>query len=256
MEEILYELRDHIVGLNAGRWDYIFSVIKKFRRREDFVFPDRSQITMTVPFLRAYTDLLIQTCHKRGAHAMGGMAAFIPSRKDPVVNARALARVRDDKERECNDGFDGTWVAHPDLAPVAREPFDRLMGERPHQKERLRGETSISAADLLNFEISGGKVTEAGARNNISVAVQYLESWLKGFGAVAISNLMEDAATAEISRSQLWQWIHRGRMSVDSFREWMAQEIKTESTATMLLDRLATDPEFTEFLTLPAYDYL
>lgn len=264
MEEILYELRDHIAGLNAGRWDYIFSVIKKFRSRQEFVFPDRSQITMTVPFLRAYTELLIRTCHKRGAHAMGGMAAYIPSRKDPVVNETALLKVREDKERECADGFDGTWVAHPDLVPVAREPFDRLLGERPHQKERLREEVKVTADDLLNFEIAGGRITEAGLRNNISVAVQYLDSWLRGTGAVAIFNLMEDAATAEISRSQLWQWVHRPAARLEDghaitpelFSRCLAEEGREGSPGTMLLARLVTDPEYVEFLTLPAYDSL
>jgi malate synthase len=219
MEEILYELRDHIVGLNAGRWDYIFSIIKKFQRSPDVLFPDRAQITMTVPFMRAYTDLLVRTCHKRGAHAIGGMAAFIPSRKDPRVNENALAKVREDKERECSDGFDGTWVAHPDLVNIAREPFDRTLGEHPHQKDRLREEVAVTPTQLLDFRVPEGRITEFGLRNNISVAVQYLDAWLKGSGAVAIFNLMEDAATAEISRSQLWQWLHHPNAMLDDGRK-------------------------------------
>ena len=206
MEEILFELREHAAGLNAGRWDYIFSIIKKFRGREEMVLPDRRQVTMTVPFMRAYTELLVQTCHRRGAHAIGGMAAFIPSRRDAEVNERALAAVRADKERESGDGFDGTWVAHPDLVPVAREVFDSVLGDRPHQKDRLRPEVTAPARDLLDVRVPGGHVTEAGVRANISVGLAYLASWLGGNGAAAINNLMEDAATAEISRSQLWQW--------------------------------------------------
>ncbi|HYG60120.1 MAG TPA: malate synthase A, partial [Symbiobacteriaceae bacterium] len=202
MDEILYELREHIAGLNAGRWDYIFSVIKKFSHRPDFVLPDRAQVTMTVPFMRAYTELLVKTCHRRGAFAMGGMAAFIPNRKDPEVTENALAKVREDKTREANDGCDGTWVAHPDLVPVAMEVFDAVLGTRPNQVERQRPEVSVTAAQLLDVAIPGGAVTEAGLRNNVSVAIQYMEAWLRGNGAVAINNLMEDAATAEISRSQ------------------------------------------------------
>ncbi|MBM4409195.1 MAG: malate synthase A, partial [Chloroflexi bacterium] len=206
MDEILYELRDHAAGLNAGRWDYLFSCIKKFRSRADLALPDRGQLTMTTPFMRAYTELLVKTCHGRGAHAIGGMAAFIPSRRDPAVNEVAMARVGDDKRRESGDGFDGTWLAHPDLVPLATEIFDGVLGERPNQKERLRAEVSVTAADLLNLHVEGGRVTEAGVRLNISVALQYLDAWLGGNGAAAINNLMEDAATAEISRSQLWQW--------------------------------------------------
>ena len=206
MDEILYELREHAAGLNAGRWDYLFSCIKKFRSQSHLVLPDRAQLTMTVPFMRAYTELLVQTCHRRGAHAIGGMAAFIPSRRDPAVNATAMARVRDDKVRESTDGFDGTWVAHPDLVPLATEIFDGVLGSAPNQKGRLRPEVSVLASELLDLTVAGGLVTEAGVRINVSVALQYLDSWLRGNGAAAINNLMEDAATAEICRSQLWQW--------------------------------------------------
>jgi malate synthase len=207
MEEILYELREHSSGLNAGRWDYIFSVIKKFRDRPDFVLPDRAQVTMTVPFMRAYTELLVKTCHKRGAHAMGGMAAFIPSRRDAEVNRVALARVKEDKDREANDGFDGTWVAHPDLVPTATESFDRVLGERLNQLERQRPEVSVAAGQLIDVKVPGGTITENGLRMNVSVGIQYIESWMRGTGAAAINNLMEDVATAEISRSQIWQWV-------------------------------------------------
>ena len=210
MDEILYELRDHAAGLNAGRWDYIFSIIKKFRDRAEFVLPDRGQVSMAVPFMRAYTQLLVRTCHRRGAHAIGGMSAFIPNRREPEVTANALARVREDKEREAGDGFDGTWVAHPDLVPVAGEVFDRVLGDRPHQKDRQRDDVRVAAGDLLDVSVPGGRVTEAGVRQNVSVGLRYLDAWLGGNGAAAIDNLMEDAATAEISRSQLWQWRHHG----------------------------------------------
>src|SRR6202163_3417366 len=214
MEEILYELREHSSGLNAGRWDYIFSIIKKFRNRADFVLPDRAQVTMTVPFMRAYTELLVKTCHKRGAHAMGGMAAFIPSRRDPEVNRVALAKVKEDKDREAGDGFDGTWVAHPDLVPTATEAFDRVLGDRPNQLERQRPEVAVTAGQLIDVRVPGGTVTEDGLRLNVSVGIQYVESWLRGVGAAAINNLMEDVATAEISRSQGWQWIrHSARLT-------------------------------------------
>ncbi|HYM69420.1 MAG TPA: malate synthase A, partial [bacterium] len=201
MEEILYELRDHSAGLNAGRWDYIFSIIKKFRDRPGFVLPERAQVTMTVPFMRAYTALLVRTCHRRGAHAIGGMAAFIPNRRDAAVTEVALAKVREDKVREATDGFDGTWVAHPDLVPVAAGVFDHALGPRPHQIERLRDDVLVTAREILDVRVPGGETTEAGLRNNISVALQYLEAWLGGTGAAAIYNLMEDSATAEISRS-------------------------------------------------------
>jgi len=210
MDEILHELREHVTGLNAGRWDYLFSVIKKFRNRPGFMLPDRGQVAMTAPFMRAYALLLVRTCHGRGAHAMGGMAAFIPSRRDAEVNATALARVREDKERETGDGFDGTWVAHPDLVPVARAVFDRALGARPHQKDRRRDDVAVRAPDLTDFTVAGGAITETGVRHNIGVALQYVEAWLRGSGAVAIYNLMEDTATAEISRAQLWLWLHRG----------------------------------------------
>jgi malate synthase len=214
MEEILYELRDHSSGLNAGRWDYIFSVIKKFRNRSDFVLPDRVQVTMTVPFMRAYTELLVKTCHRRGAHAMGGMAAFIPSRRDLEVNKVALAKVKEDKDREAGDGFDGTWVAHPDLVPTATDAFDRVLGDRPNQLERQRPEVVADAGKLIDMRVPGSTVTEAGVRMNVSVGIQYIESWLRGVGAAAINNLMEDVATAEISRSQIWQWVRNStRMS-------------------------------------------
>src|SRR5580698_4228089 len=210
MEEILYELRDLSAGLNAGRWDYLFSIIKKFRTRgRDFVLPERNSVTMTAPFMRAYTELLVQTCHKRGAHAMGGMAAFIPSRRDAEVNEKALAKVREDKTRESGDGFDGSWVAHPDLVPICKEVFDKVLGTNPNQIEsKPRADVKVSAEELLAVSKTPGSITEAGLRSNISVALQYLASWLAGNGAVAIFNLMEDAATAEISRSQIWQWVH------------------------------------------------
>ncbi|WP_410603076.1 malate synthase A [Amycolatopsis sp. lyj-90] len=210
MEEILYELREHVAGLNAGRWDYIFSVIKNFSSHgADFVLPDRAQVTMTVPFMRAYTELLVSTCHQRGAHAIGGMAAFIPS-KDPEINATALDKVRQDKEREANDGFDGSWVAHPGLVPVCREVFDGVLGGWPNQLGKLREDVVVTAEDLLDVASAGGEVTEAGVRANINVALRYIDAWLRGTGAAAIHNLMEDAATAEIARCQIWQWIRNG----------------------------------------------
>jgi malate synthase len=276
MEEILYELRHHSAGLNAGRWDYIFSIIKKFRDRPDFVLPDRAQVTMTVPFMRAYTELLVKTCHRRGAHAMGGMAAFVPSRKDAAVNELAIAKVREDKAREAGDGFDGTWVAHPDSVPVAREEFDRVLGERPNQVDRQREEVSVTAADLLDVRVPDGTVTDEGLRNNISVGLQYLESWLRGVGAAAIFNLMEDAATAEISRSQVWQWIrHDARIDgravtpelvrrieedeLGKIREQVGEETYAKSRAAdakALFEQVALDQRFVEFLTLPAYELI
>ena len=259
MEEILYELREHSAGLNAGRWDYIFSIIKKFRHRPEFVLPDRAQVTMTVPFMRAYTELLVKTCHRRGAHAMGGMAAFVPSRRDPEVNETALAGVRDDKVREANDGFDGTWVAHPDLVPVATEEFDRVLGERPNQVERLRGDVFVRAGDLLDVRVPGGEVTDDGIRNNASVGLRYLESWLRGVGAVAIYNLMEDAATAEIARSQIWQWIRHGSVDPEQVRRYEEKELAEAGEgrwddAREVFDDVAVSDEFVEFLTLPAYE--
>src|SRR3954454_23109830 len=209
MEEILYELREHSYGLNAGRWDYMFSMIKTFRDRgSEFLLPDRNSVTMTVPFMRAYTELLVQTCHKRGAFAMGGMAAFIPSRKDKDVNEQALAKVKGDKEREAAAGFDGTWVAHPDLVPVAMAEFDKVLGNKPNQLDKQRPEVSVTADELLAAKDTPGDITEAGLRTNVDVGIRYIESWLRGTGAAAIHNLMEDAATAEISRSQIWQQVH------------------------------------------------
>src|SRR4051812_16378805 len=210
MEEILYELRDHSAGLNAGRWDYMFSMIKCFRTRPEFVLPDRNKVTMTVPFMRAYTELLVKTCHRRGAHAMGGMAAFIPSRRNPDINEQAIAKVQDDKQREAGDGFDGTWVAHPDLVPVAIEQFDAVLGERPNQVDRQRDDVEVTAAQLLDAASAGDDISEEGLRNDVNAGIQYISSWLRGNGAAAIFNMMEDAATAEIARSQVWQWVHLG----------------------------------------------
>jgi malate synthase len=275
MEEILYELRDHSAGLNAGRWDYLFSIIKKFRNRgEEFVLPERNSVTMTAPFMRAYTELLVKTCHRRGAHAMGGMAAFIPSRRDPEVNAVALAKVRDDKTRESADGFDGSWVAHPDLVALCQEVFDAALGDRPNQLTRQRDDVSVSAADLLAVSKTPGTITEAGLRNNISVGLQYLSSWLGGNGAVAIFNLMEDAATAEISRSQVWQWIHSSVRLDDGqlVTRDLAERIIAEESATIreasgaafdasrfgqaaaLFSAVALADDYADFLTLPAYE--
>jgi malate synthase len=270
MEEILYELREHSGGLNAGRWDYIFSVIKTFRDRHDFVLPDRAQVTMTVPFMRAYTELLVSTCHRRGAHAIGGMAAFIPSRRDPEVNATALARVREDKVREAGDGFDGTWVAHPDLVPVATAAFDETLAELPNQLARLRDDVSVSAADLLGIPATPGEVTEAGLRTNVNVGILYLESWLRGVGAAAIYNLMEDAATAEISRSQVWQWVRHGRFTRSDVRRIVDEELERIrelvgaetfdggrfAEARRVFEQVALADEFVDFLTLPAYELL
>jgi malate synthase len=274
MEEILYELRDHSAGLNAGRWDYLFSVIKKFRSRgAAFVLPERNSVTMTAPFLRAYTELLVRTCHKRGAHAIGGMAAFIPSRKDEEVNKVALEKVRADKTRESGDGFDGSWVAHPDLVPVCREVFDSVLGERPNQLDRLREDVHVSAADLLAVDKTPGDITEAGLRNNIDVALRYLATWLAGSGAVAIHNLMEDAATAEIARSQVWQWIYNGislkegpKVTKELVEQIMDEElaaIRAElgsaydeprySQAVTLFKEVTLADDYSEFLTTPAY---
>jgi malate synthase len=262
MDEILYELRDHSAGLNAGRWDYIFSVIKKFRDREDFLLPDRAQVVMTVPFMRAYTELLVSTCHRRGAHAIGGMAAFIPSRHDPEVNEVALAKVREDKVREAGDGFDGTWVAHPDLVPVATQVFDEVLAERPNQLARLRQEVSVSASDLLSTRVEGGEITDAGLRTNVTVGIEYLESWLRGVGAAALYNLMEDAATAEISRSQVWQWVRHGRFSREQVEAVIDEEMARLGSgarfpdARRLFEQVALGPDFSEFLTIPAYELL
>ena len=268
MEEILFELKDHCAGLNAGRWDYIFSIIKNFRGRgASFVLPDRSRITMTVPFMRAYTELLVATCHKRGAYAIGGMSAFIPNRRDPEVTERALEQVRDDKRREATDGFDGTWVAHPGLIDAARSEFDAVLGDRPNQLDRLREDVSVTAEDLLDLRIQG-EVTDAGVRANVSIAVRYLESWLRGVGAAAIDNLMEDAATAEISRSQLWQWIHQRvvtaegtRLSVTSVGAVLAEVVAglerspgdRFDAAIEVFREVTLEEDFPTFLTLGAY---
>ncbi len=274
MEEILYELREHSAGLNAGRWDYMFSIIKSFRTRGiEFLLPDRNSVTMTAPFMRAYAQLLVQTCHKRGAHAIGGMAAFIPS-KDPQANEKAFAKVREDKTREAGDGFDGSWVAHPGMVDVCKDAFDLVLGDQPNQLDLPVSTAKISANQLLDVASANGEVTEAGLRNNVSVGIQYLESWLRGFGAVGINNLMEDAATAEISRSQVWQWLHTGiklsggecvsselvtriiseemskileSLSADSFANgrW--------SQAREMFEHMVISDDYPEFLTLPAY---
>jgi malate synthase len=260
MDEILHELREHSAGLNAGRWDYIFSVIKKLGHRPEFVLPDRVDVTMAVPFMRAYCELLVRTCHSRGAHAMGGMAAFIPSRRDPEVNAIALEKVREDKDREASQGFDGTWVAHPDLVPVAVQSFDRVLGDRPNQIERQRDDVRVTSADLLDVASTPGEITEEGLRNNVSVGIQYLAAWLRGSGAVAINNLMEDAATAEISRSQIWQWLHHGRIRSEDVTRVTEEEVARlgdgYDDARAIFERIATQPDYVEFLTLPAYDRL
>jgi malate synthase len=277
MDEILYELRDHSGGLNAGRWDYIFSLIKKFDSRADYVLPDRIQVTMTVPFMRAYTELLVQTCHKRGAFALGGMAAYIPSRRDPDVNEKALAKVREDKVREANDGFDGTWVAHPDLVPTAMEEFDKKLGAKRNQLDRQRPEVKVSAAQLLDIRVPGGTITDAGVRGNVSVGIQYIASWLRGTGAAAINNLMEDAATAEIARSQIWQWVHHGasitggpritaelvkqieREELDKLKKAAGDDLYAKghyAEAAELFEKVALTKDFVEFLTLPGYEHL
>jgi malate synthase len=273
MEEILYELRDHSSGLNAGRWDYMFSVIKVFRTRGDeFLLPDRNSVTMTVPFMRAYTELLVRTCHKRGAHAIGGMAAFIPS-KDPEVNEQAFAKVKADKDREAGDGFDGSWVAHPGMVEVCKEAFTAVLGDRPNQLDKKRADVHVTAEQLLDVRSTPGEVTEAGLRNNISVGIQYLEAWLRGSGAVGINNLMEDAATAEISRSQVWQWLHNNVRLADgsTVTRELVEKIIDEELARVAEDRgdafaggrwddaralfteMALADEYPDFLTLPAY---
>ncbi len=277
MAEILYELREHSSGLNAGRWDYTFSIIKEFREAGgDMMLPDRNSVTMTVPFMRAYTNLLVRTCHAHGAHAIGGMAAFIPSRKDAAVNEVALAKVRADKEREAGDGFDGSWVAHPDLVPVCREVFDGVLGERPNQIDRMPDAVDVTAADLLAVDKTPGEITEDGLRNDISVALQYLTSWLGGNGAVGIYNLMEDAATAEIARAQIWQWVHNratliGGETVTAdlvhrieeeelgkLRSALGDAYPTEraAQAQKIFNQVALADDFAEFLTLPAYEQL
>ena len=274
MDEILYELRDHAAGLNAGRWDYMFSIIKNFRTRgRDFVLPDRNSVTMTVPFMRAYTELLVQTCHKRGAHAMGGMAAFIPS-SNREMNEKAFAKVREDKAREVGDGFDGSWVAHPGMVEVCREVFTAVLGDRPNQIEKIRPDVNVTAAQLLNFAATPGEVTEVGLRTNVNVGIQYLESWLRGSGAVGINNLMEDAATAEICRSQVWQWIYNKvelaggecvtrelveliiEGEIDAIRERVGDKAFANgrwTDARAMFSEMALSEKFEDFLTIPAY---
>jgi malate synthase len=272
IDEILYELRDHSGGCNAGRWDYIFSAIKKFRSHPGAMQPERAQVTMTTPFMRAYTELLVRTCHRRGAFAIGGMAAFIPSRRDADVNATAMARVREDKHREAGDGFDGTWVAHPDLVSVAMEEFDAVLGSRPNQLSKQRPDVVARAEDLIAFEKTGGTITEAGLRQNISVGLQYIESWLRGVGAAAIYNLMEDAATAEISRSQIWQWLHHGARLDDgrAITPELVKQITDEEMAKLpaeepgrrfveareVFEEVALADHFEDFLTLPAMRFI
>lgn len=268
MEEILYELRDHCAGLNAGRWDYVFSIIKNFRGRgAGFVLPDRKRITMTTPFMRAYTELLVATCHRRGAHAIGGMSAFIPNRRDPEATAAALEQVSLDKRREATDGFDGTWVAHPDLVPAAYAEFDAVLGDAPNQVDRLRDDVRVAAADLVDLTTEG-EVTDAGVRQNVSIALRYVEAWLRGQGAVALDGLMEDAATAEISRSQLWQWM-RARVTTAEgtpvTHEWIERLLLEEldrfggadgnrfEEAAEIFRDVTLDDDFPPFLTIPAY---
>ncbi|MFJ9309561.1 MULTISPECIES: malate synthase A [Streptomyces] len=278
MEEILYELRDHASGLNAGRWDYLFSIVKNFRDGgAKFVLPDRNAVTMTAPFMRAYTELLVRTCHKRGAHAIGGMAAFIPSRRDAEVNKVAFQKVKADKDREANDGFDGSWVAHPDLVPIALASFDAVLGEKPNQKDRLREDVSVAAGDLIAIDTLDAKPTYEGLRNAVAVGIRYIEAWLRGLGAVAIFNLMEDAATAEISRSQIWQWINADVVfengehataelarkvaaeELAAIREEIGEESFTAGKwqqAHDLLLQVSLDQDYADFLTLPAYEQL
>ncbi|MDI3385178.1 malate synthase A [Streptomyces sp. B-S-A8] len=278
MEEILYELRDHASGLNAGRWDYLFSIVKNFRDGgAKFVLPDRNAVTMTAPFMRAYTELLVRTCHKRGAHAIGGMAAFIPSRRDAEVNKVAFEKVKNDKDREAGDGFDGSWVAHPDLVPIAMASFDAVLGDKPNQKDRLREDVDVKAEDLIAIDSLDAKPTYEGLRNAVQVGTRYIEAWLRGLGAVAIFNLMEDAATAEISRSQIWQWINAGVVfengetaTADLARKVAAEElakIREEigdeafqagnwQQAHDLLLTVSLDADYADFLTLPAYEQL
>jgi malate synthase len=277
MDEILYELREHSAGLNAGRWDYIFSAIKCFPDRPEMVLPDRGDVTMTVPFMRAYTELLAATCHRRGAHAMGGMAALIPSRKDEEANDKALDGVRADKEREVGQGYDGTWVAHPDLVSTAREVFEAGLSGAPNQLQRRRDDVHVSAQELLDLPSTPGEITEAGLRTDVNVGFQYLSFWLSGRGAAAINSLMEDAATAEISRSQIWQWVHHGSKLQDgrTVTAGLVREVLREETAKIresvgdetwragrpsetaeIFERVALAPELIEFLTIPAYEYL
>ncbi len=277
MDEILYELREHSAGLNAGRWDYIFSVAKKFNADPAFVLPDRSDVTMTVPFMRAYTELMVATCHKRDAHAIGGMAAFIPNRRDPEVNTQALTKVKEDKRREANDGCDGTWVAHPDLVSVAEVEFNAVLGKGLNQVDRKRPDVRVSGDDLLSVHDSGGQITRSGLETNVYVGLRYLASWLSGTGAAAIHNLMEDAATAEISRAQIWQWVRHGRSledgttvtrdlvrsTIDAQMAVIADDLGSEvfaslpfENARLIFEQVALASEFVDFLTLPAYELL
>ncbi len=279
MDEILYELRDHAAGLNAGRWDYLFSIVKNFRDAgERYILPDRNSVGMTSPFMAAYARLLVQTCHRRGAHAIGGMAAFIPSRKDPEVNAAALEKVKADKDREAANGFDGSWVAHPDLVPVARASFDAVLGERPNQKENPGSAEQVTADELLDIAGAGGSCTEAGLQNAVAVGLRYSEAWLRGLGAVGIFNMMEDAATAEISRSQIWQWIHNGvvlsdtgeKATAELVRRLVSEELLTVraesgdeayaagrwAEARQLFEQVSLAEDFVDFLTLPGYALL
>ncbi|MCX5072630.1 malate synthase A [Streptomyces sp. NPDC054949] len=278
MEEILFELKDHAAGLNAGRWDYLFSIVKNFRDGgQKFVLPDRNAVTMTAPFMRAYTELLVRTCHKRGAHAIGGMAAFIPSRKDAEVNKVAFEKVKADKDREAGDGFDGSWVAHPDLVPIAMASFDAVLGDKPNQKDRLREDVSVAAGELIAIDSLDAKPTYEGLRNAVQVGIRYIEAWLRGLGAVGIFGLMEDAATAEISRSQIWQWINAGVVfeNGETATADLTRKIATEELAAIraevgeeaftsgkwqqahdLLLQVSLDADYADFLTLPAYDQL
>jgi malate synthase len=273
MDEILYELRDHICGLNAGRWDYIFSVAKRFHADPAFVLPDRSLVTMTSPFMRSYTELLVKTCHRRGAHAIGGMAAFIPNRRKSEVTEAALAKVTEDKRREAGDGFDGTWVAHPDLVATALAEFDAVLGDRPNQLERQRPEVHVGPSRLLDVSVPPNGITRAGLDTNISVGLRYVASWLSGTGAAAIDDLMEDAATAEISRAQVWQWVHHqvtlsdGTPVTAEFVRHLLDEAVTSlieagldaellSQARSVFEQVALADDFPTFLTLPAYDLL
>ena len=277
MDEILYELKDHSAGLNAGRWDYIFSVAKKFCSDPTFVLPDRSDVTMTVPFMRAYTELMVSTCHRRGAHAIGGMSAFIPNRRDPEVTEEALKKVSADKNREATDGCDGTWVAHPDLVEIAIEEFNKVLKDKPNQIDRLRDDVYVSAEDLLSIDQTGGAITLEGLRINVEIGLRYIASWLAGTGAAAINNLMEDAATAEISRAQVWQWVHHKKeldngetVTTDLVKNIILQEITaieedmgTElfntfpfDQARKIFEEVALADEFVDFLTLPAYEII
>jgi malate synthase len=274
MDEILYELREHSSGLNAGRWDYIFSAIKKFKSDKDFCLADRAKITMTVPFMRAYALQLLKTCHKRNAPAIGGMSALIPIKSDAQANERAMAGVRADKERDATDGYDGGWVAHPGLVPIAMEEFVKVLGDKPNQIGKQRDDVQVTATDLLDFRPEA-PITETGLRNNINVGIHYLGSWLDGNGCVPIHNLMEDAATAEISRSQVWQWIRSpkgtledGRkVTAELVRAFIASELpKVKETvggdthsydrAAEIFEKMSTAEQFTEFLTLPLYEAL